>query len=117
MRCHQPGLPPLVIGSVDHVEDVAVREAQPLAGQAAVPRPVVVEQSSAKRKTKKKPSVLGILVINWKMGKTQRAEFKKTEISISSTLNGFSNGLGEITQINFPIHLGYMWVILDFLPL
>lgn len=45
---HQPGLPPLVVGGVDDVQDVPVGEAEPLAGQAAVPGPVIVKQGSAK---------------------------------------------------------------------
>lgn len=49
MRRDEPGLPPLVIGSVDDMEDVSVREAQALAGQAAVPRSIVVKQSSDNR--------------------------------------------------------------------
>ena len=44
----EPRLPPLIIGGVDDVEDVPVREAQALAGQTAVPGSVVVKQSSAK---------------------------------------------------------------------
>lgn len=41
----QSGLPPLIIGGVDDVQDVPVGEAQALAGQAAVPGAVVVKQS------------------------------------------------------------------------
>lgn len=48
MRRDEPRLPPLVIRSVYDVEDVSVREAEALAGQAAVPRSIVVEQSSKK---------------------------------------------------------------------
>lgn len=50
MRRDQPRLPPLVIRGVDDMEDVAVGEAQALAGQTAVPRPVIVKQSSARTK-------------------------------------------------------------------
>lgn len=46
VRRDEPRLPPLVIRSVYDVEDVSVREAQALAGQAAVPRPIVIKQSS-----------------------------------------------------------------------
>jgi len=43
----KPSLPPLIIGGVDDVQDVPVGEAEPLAGQATVPGPVVVKQGSA----------------------------------------------------------------------
>ena len=43
----QPRLPPLVIGGVDDMQDVAIGEAQALAGQTAVPGPVIVKQGSA----------------------------------------------------------------------
>lgn len=46
----QPRLPPLIVRSVYDMEDVPVREAQALAGQAAVPRSIVVKQSSKKKK-------------------------------------------------------------------
>lgn len=48
VRRDEPRLPPLVIRGVDDMEDVAVGEAEALAGQTAVPRPVIVKQSSAK---------------------------------------------------------------------
>lgn len=48
----QPRLPPLIVRSVYDMEDVPVREAQALAGQAAVPRSIVVKQSSKKAKNK-----------------------------------------------------------------
>lgn len=54
----QPGLPPLVVRGVDDVQDVPVGEAQALAGQAAVPRPVIVEQSSAKSQTQRRAQSL-----------------------------------------------------------
>lgn len=44
--CDQARLPPLVIGGVDDMQDVPIREAQALAGQTAVSGPVVVKQSS-----------------------------------------------------------------------
>lgn len=44
--CDQTRLPPLVIGGVDDMQDVPIREAQALAGQTAVSGPVVVKQSS-----------------------------------------------------------------------
>lgn len=47
VRCDEPRLPPLVIWGVDDMEDVAIGEAQALAWQTAVPRPVIVKQSSA----------------------------------------------------------------------
>lgn len=40
---HPPGLPPLVVARVHHVQDVAVVEGQPPAGKAVVPVGVVVE--------------------------------------------------------------------------
>lgn len=46
MRGDTAGLPPLVIRGVDDVEDVPVPEAEPLAGEAAVLWPLVVEQCS-----------------------------------------------------------------------
>lgn len=46
----EPRLPPLVVRSIYDVEDVPIREAQALAGQAAVPRSIVVKQSSVKKK-------------------------------------------------------------------
>ena len=48
MRGDEPRLPPLVIRGVYDVQDVSVREAQALAGQAAVPRSIIVKQSSEK---------------------------------------------------------------------
>lgn len=48
--CDQPRLPPLIIRSIYNMEDIPVREAQALAGQAAVPRSIVVKQSSTKSK-------------------------------------------------------------------
>lgn len=42
-----PGLPPLLVGCVDHVEDVPEAEVQALAGQPRVSALVVVKQSSA----------------------------------------------------------------------
>lgn len=50
MWCDQPRLPPLVVRSIYDMEDIPVREAQALAGQAAVPRSIVVKQSSAESK-------------------------------------------------------------------
>lgn len=50
VRRDEPRLPPLVIRGVDDMEDVAVGEAQALARQTAVPRPVIVKQSSARKK-------------------------------------------------------------------
>lgn len=44
MRGDTASLPPLVIRGVDDVEDVPVPEAEPLAGEAAVLCPLVVEQ-------------------------------------------------------------------------
>lgn len=51
VRRDQPRLPPLVIRSIYDVEDVSIREAEALAGQAAVPRSIVIEQSSKNQKT------------------------------------------------------------------
>ena len=51
MWCDQPRLPPLVIRSINDMEDIPIREAQALAGQAAVPRSVIVKQSSTKHKS------------------------------------------------------------------
>lgn len=42
-----PGLPPLLVGGVDHVEDVSEAEVQALAGQPRVSALVVVKKSSA----------------------------------------------------------------------
>lgn len=39
----KPGLPPLIIGGIDDMQDVPVGETEPLAGQATVPGPVVVK--------------------------------------------------------------------------
>lgn len=55
----QPRLPPLIVRSVYDMEDVPVREAQALAGQAAVPRSIVVKQSSKKKKKKAKNKGFG----------------------------------------------------------
>lgn len=55
--CDQPGLPPLVIRGVDDVQDVPVGEAEPLAGQAAVPGPVIVKQGSEEGQRAARPSV------------------------------------------------------------
>lgn len=46
MRRDEPRLPPLVIRSIYNVEDVPIREAQTLAGQATVPCSIIVKQSS-----------------------------------------------------------------------
>lgn len=46
----EPRLPPLVVRGIYDVEDVPIREAQALAGQAAVPRSIVVKQSSIQTK-------------------------------------------------------------------
>lgn len=46
MWCDQPRLPPLVIRRINDMQDIPIRETQALAGQAAVPRPVVIKQSS-----------------------------------------------------------------------
>lgn len=48
MGCHEPGLPPLIVRGIDDVQDVPVGEAEALAGQATVPGPVIVKQSSVK---------------------------------------------------------------------
>lgn len=50
VRRDQTRLPPLVVRSVYDMEDIAVGEAQALAWQAAVPRSIIVKQSSAKKK-------------------------------------------------------------------
>lgn len=47
MGCDKPGLPPLIIRGIDDVQDVPVGEAEPLAGQATVPGPVIVKEGSA----------------------------------------------------------------------
>lgn len=47
VRRDTASLPPLVVRGVDDVEDVPVPEAEPLAGQPAVLRPLVVKQGSA----------------------------------------------------------------------
>lgn len=46
VRRDAASLPPLVVRGVDNVEDVPVPEAEPLAGQPAVLRPLVVKQGS-----------------------------------------------------------------------
>lgn len=45
----KPGLPPLIIGGVDDMQDVPIGETEPLAGQATVPGPVVVKEGSAEK--------------------------------------------------------------------
>lgn len=42
----EPRLPPLIIRGIDDMENVTIWEAQALAWQAAVPRPIIVKQSS-----------------------------------------------------------------------
>lgn len=46
MWCDQPRLPPLIVRSVYDMEDIPIGEAQALAGQAAVPRSIIVKQRS-----------------------------------------------------------------------
>lgn len=50
--CDQTRLPPLVIGGIDDMQDVPIREAQALAGQTAVSGPVIVKKSSTHRDRK-----------------------------------------------------------------
>lgn len=50
MWCDQPRLPPLVVRRINDMQDIPIRETQALAGQAAIPRSVVVKQSSKKHK-------------------------------------------------------------------
>lgn len=48
----EPRLPPLVVRSIYDMEDIPIREAQALAGQAAVPGSIIVKQSSNRGKKK-----------------------------------------------------------------
>lgn len=41
---HQPCLPPLIIRGINDMKNVTIREAEPLAWQAAVPSPIIVKQ-------------------------------------------------------------------------
>lgn len=50
MQGDTAGLPPLIIGGVDDMEDVSVPEAEPLAGEPTVLRLFIVKQCSKKRK-------------------------------------------------------------------
>lgn len=47
VRCHQPRLPPLIVGGIDNVQDIPVRETESLAGQAAVPSAIIVKEGPA----------------------------------------------------------------------
>lgn len=44
MRCHQSRLPPLIIRRINDVQNVTIREAEPLAWQAAVPSSIIIKQ-------------------------------------------------------------------------
>lgn len=55
--CDKPGLPPLIIRGIDDVQDIPVGETEPLAGQAAVPGPVIVKQGSVEEQRGVMPSL------------------------------------------------------------